>query len=192
MKQTRITILVEGAVMIALAAVLSYIRVFKLPTGGSVTLMSMLPIIVFSIRYGVKHGLGVAFGYSLVQLVQGAMDGLFAWGLSAPMLIACIVLDYLGAFTVIGFAGIFRSRGASGWVAGTIFAGVLRFVFHFFSGVVIWRSCGELWSGFDINNVWLYSLAYNGIYMLPEILFTSLGAYALFRVPATRRLLKAA
>lgn len=178
--------------MIALAAVLSYIRVFKLPTGGAVTLMSMLPLVVFSIRHGVKYGLGASFGYALVQLVQGAMDGLFAWGLSAPMLAACIGLDYLAAFTCIGLAGVMRSRGAFGWVIGAVLTGLLRFLCHFLSGVVIWGSCGELRTDFNIQNVWLYSLVYNGIYMLPEIAFTSIGAYALFRVPATRRLLAAA
>ena len=68
-------ILVEGAAMVALATVLSFIRIFKLPWGGSITLLSMLPIVVFSIRRGVKAGLAASFVFSLIQFVQGIMDG---------------------------------------------------------------------------------------------------------------------
>ncbi|MCI6330549.1 MAG: energy-coupled thiamine transporter ThiT, partial [Lachnospiraceae bacterium] len=60
-------LLVEGAVVIALATVLSFIRIIKMPWGGSVTLLSMLPIVIYSIKNGVKNGLLVAFVYSLVQ-----------------------------------------------------------------------------------------------------------------------------
>lgn len=96
--------LVEGAVMIALATVLSFIKVYNLPWGGSITLLSMLPIAVYSIRYGVAKGIGASFVYSLIQLIQGATEGLFGWGLSSVMLIACILLDYIAAYTVLGLA----------------------------------------------------------------------------------------
>lgn len=189
MKNSKTLTLVEGAVMVALATVLSFIRVYKLPWGGSITLLSMLPIAVFSIKYGVKKGLGVAFVFSLVQLIQGATDGLFSWGLTPVMLIACIFLDYVGAFTVLGFAGMFRNKGAAGWLAGTIIAVFLRFVCHFLSGVIIWKSFGQLWDGFSTDNSVLYSFLYNGSYMLPEMIFTGIGAFALFKVPQTRKLI---
>ena len=182
--------LVEGAVMIALATVLSFIKVYNLPWGGSITLLSMLPIAVYSIRYGVAKGIGASFVYSLIQLIQGATEGLFGWGLSPVMLIACILLDYIAAYTVLGLAGMFRKNGAAGWLAGTVIAVFLRFACHFISGVVIWKSFGELWDGFSTENSWLYSLLYNGSYMLPEMIFTGIGAYVLFKVPQTRKLLK--
>lgn len=191
MKNTKTKILVEGAVMVALAAVLSYIRIIKLPWGGSVTLLSMLPIIVFGIKYGIKSGLFAAFVFSLVQLGQGAADGLFGWGLSPVMLVSCIFLDYIGAYTIIGVGGIFRNKGLSGWMGGTALAVVLRFVFHFLSGVVIWHSTGNLWEGFATDNEWLYSLVYNGAYMLPELVFTMIGAAALFKVPQTKKIIMA-
>ena len=75
-------LLVEGAAMVALATVLSFIRIIKMPWGGSVTLLSMLPIVIFSIKNGVKNGLIVSFAFSLVQFAQGVMDGLFGWGLT--------------------------------------------------------------------------------------------------------------
>lgn len=182
-------ILVEGAVMVALATALSFIRILKLPWGGSITLLSMLPIVLFSIRRGVKPGLAVSFVYALIQFGQGVMDGLFGWGLTPGMLIACIFLDYLGAFTVLGIAGAFRKKGLPGWISGISLAIVLRFVFHFFSGVVIWHSYGELWNGFFTENTYLYSFLYNGCYMLPELIFTLAGAAALLSAPQTKRFL---
>ncbi|MGN0424088.1 MAG: energy-coupled thiamine transporter ThiT [Acetatifactor sp.] len=182
-------ILVEGAAMVALATVLSFIRVFKLPWGGSITLLSMLPIVLFSIRRGVKSGLVVSFVYALVQFFQGVLDGLFGWGLTPGMLIACILLDYALAFFVLGLAGLFRKKGIAGWIGGIALAVGLRFVCHFLSGVVIWGSFGELWSGFSTDNTWLYSFLYNGCYMLPEMIFTIIGAVALLSTPQGKKLL---
>lgn len=189
MKNNKTKILAEGAAMVALATVLSFIRVFKLPWGGSITLLSMLPIVLFSIRRGVKPGLTVAFVYALLQFAQGIMDGLFGWGLTPGMLIACILLDYLVAFTILGIAGCFRKKGLPGWIGGISLAVGLRFLCHFLSGVVIWHSYGELWEGFSTENTYLYSFLYNGCYMLPELIFTLAGAVALFSAPQTKRLL---
>lgn len=183
-------ILVEGAAMVALATVLSFIRVFKLPWGGSITLLSMLPIVLFSIRRGIRSGLVVSFVYALVQFFQGILDGLFGWGLTPGMLIACILLDYVLAFFVLGLAGLFRKNGIAGWIGGIALAVGLRFVCHFLSGVVIWGSFGELWSGFSTDNTWLYSFLYNGCYMLPEMIFTIIGAVALLSTPQGKKLLK--
>ncbi|MCR5128993.1 MAG: energy-coupled thiamine transporter ThiT [Lachnospiraceae bacterium] len=183
MQNEKTKILVEGALMIALATVLSFIRVVKLPWGGSITLLSMLPIVLFSIRRGVKAGLGVSFLFALVQFVQGIMDGLFGWGLTPGSLIACILLDYLLAFTVLGLAGLFRKKGVTGWICGIALAILLRFVMHFLSGVVIWKSFGQLWGDFFTENTVLYSLLYNGAYMLPEMIFTIIGAVALLKMP---------
>lgn len=181
--------LVEGAAMVALATVLSYIRVFQLPWGGSITLLSMLPICVYSIRWGIKPGFIVSFVYSLVQFGQGIIDGLFGWGLTPGMLIVCIFIDYLMAFTVLGIAGIFRKSKFGGDIAGIVLAVVLRFICHFLSGVVIWHSFGELWDGFATENEYLYSFMYNGAYMLPELVFTVIGAVVLLSVPQTKKLL---
>ena len=165
MQNEKTKILVEGAAMVALATVLSYIRVFKLPWGGSITLLSMLPVMLFSIRRGVKSGLVVSFVYSLVQFGQGIIDGLFGWGLTPGMLVTCILLDYLCAFTVLGLAGLFRNKKLIGWISGITLSAVLRFLLHFISGIVIWHSYGELWTGFSIESTVLDSLLDNGCYM---------------------------
>ncbi len=188
-KTSKTRILVEAAIMIALATVLCYIRIIRLPWGGSVTLLSMLPIAVFSIRHGVKHGMFASLVFSVIQLGQGIMDGLFAWGLTPAMLAACILLDYIGAYSVIGVAGVFRNKGFAGWIGGTVLAVFLRYIVHFLSGIVIWHSVGSIWEGFSTDNEVLYSLLYNGAYMLPEMLFTVIGAAALLKIPQTRKLI---
>ena len=187
-KKTRI--LVEGAVMLALATALSFIQIYKLPWGGSITLLSMLPIVLYSIRRGLKAGLAVSFLFSLIQLFQGIMDGLFGWGLTPGMLIACIFIDYIFAFTVLGLGGLFRKKGTAGWIGGIVLAIALRFVMHFLSGVVIWKSFGELWEGFSTESSVLYSILYNGSYMLPELIITVVAAVVLLNVPQVRSLFR--
>lgn len=190
MQSKRTRILVEGAVMLALATALSYIRIYKLPWGGSITLFSMLPIVLFSIRRGLKAGLAVSFLFSLIQFFQGIGDGLFGWGLTPFMLIACILLDYIIAFTVLGLGGLFRKKKTAGWIGGIVIAIALRFVMHFLSGVVIWESFGELWEGFSTDSTVLYSLLYNGSYMLPELVITTVVAVLLLNIPHVRKLFR--
>ena len=191
-RRTKTAVFVEGAIMAALATVLSYVRIFHFPWGGSITLLSMLPIAIYSIRHGMKNGMMVSFLFALIQLAQGiVVDGLLAWGLTPVMLIGCIMLDYILPFTVLGFAGMLRRKGTVGAVAGTTSVIVLRFASHTLSGVVIFHSAGKLWEGFSTDNEWLYSLLYNGAYMLPELVFTLVGAVILLRLPQTRKLFAA-
>ena len=190
MQSKKVRIMVEGAVMLALATALSFIQIYKLPWGGSITLLSMLPIVLFSIRRGVAMGLAVSFLFSLIQLFQGIMDGLFGWGLTPGMLVACIFIDYIFAFTVLGLAGVFRKKGTAGWISGIAIVIALRFVMHFLSGVVIWKSFGELWEGFSTDSSVLYSILYNGSYMLPELIITVIAAVILLNVPEVRKLFR--
>ena len=95
MKKTNTYKLAICAVMVALGAVLSLIKLWKMPFGGSVTLLSMLPCAVVSIAFGLKWGLAASFVEAVIQLMFGIMmDGIFAWGLTPGSLIAVIVLDY--------------------------------------------------------------------------------------------------
>lgn len=189
MRNTKTQIMVEGAVMVAMATALSFISIVQMPWGGTVTLLSMLPIVIFSIRRGLKAGFAVSLLYALIQFAQGAMKGLFGWGLTPGMLAACIFLDYIGAFFVLGIAGIFRKKKFPGWMGGIILAVTLRFLCHFLSGAVIWQSIGELWNGFSTDNTFLYSFLYNGCYMLPELILTLAGAAALLKAPQTKKLI---
>lgn len=167
--------------MVALSTVLSLIPIWKMPLGGSITLLSMLPVCSISIIYGVRWAIAPCVIYGAVQML---IDGVFGWGLTPATLAGAIFFDFLIAFGVLCFAGIFRSRGFKGIVFGVAFACFLRFVSHFISGIIFFRS-------FDVfNNPYLYSLAYNGTYMLPELIITSICTAALFNVPEIRKLVK--
>ena len=86
--------LCEGAVFVALAQVLGYIKLFELPQGGSVGI-GMLPIFIFCARWGFGPGMIASFAYSLLQLL---LDGAYAWGWES------ILGDYIVAFTVLGLS----------------------------------------------------------------------------------------
>lgn len=193
MKQKRKTqVLSECAVMLALAFVLSYVRIITMPMEGSVTLLSMLPIVILSVRHGTRWGLGSAFVYAVLQLIQSVtIGGLFSWGLSPAALIGCIVLDYLLPFTLLGLAGIFKKGGTPGVLLGTALVITLRYLCHVLSGAVIFAIVTEKVDLFGsevvFTNPWLYSICYNGFYLLPELILTLLGAFALLKLPSGKK-----
>lgn len=183
--KTKIEKLTVSAVMIALATVLSMITVWKMPYGGSITLLSMVPIVLVSVRYGIGWGLCSGFLYSVIQFAQ---DG-FAlnWGLSGTVWIVCMLFDYLFPFTLIGLAGIFRSKGRIGVIVGTAMVLVLRFASHFTTGFTIWASNA---ADYGFTSPALYSLFYNGQYMLPELIFTTVAVAIICFIPQGKRLMK--
>lgn len=187
-KRVDLHTLSESAIMIALATVLSLIKVYEAPFGGSVTLLSMAPIIILSIRRGVKVGVTAGFVHSLIQLIFGLAN--VGWVPNMLGKILCIVFDYLLPFTVLGFGGMFRgvkftknerTNAIIQALLGTIVVTLLRFVCHIFSGVVIWYALDLEWYADDPGHIvnkygkWLFSLIYNGSYMLPEIIETVIG-----------------
>lgn len=188
MRQSRILILCECGMMLALSIALSYVVLYKMPLGGALTLCSMLPVMLISIRHGLRWGLPTAFLFSLFQLLTSEV---FAWGLTIGMLLASILLDYLLAFSVLGLAGLFRRFGVIGCLCGILLACALRFGVHFLSGVVLWAKYDEfiVFGETFFNRPYLYSLLYNGFYMLPETLLTGAFATILCCVPQARRFL---
>ena len=188
MQNTKTLKLVEGAIMVALAVVLSFIKFKFLPYGGSITLVSMLPIMVYSIRHGLSWGMLVSVVYALVQMFID-LGEVSSWGLSAAMFVGCLAFDYIIAFSVLGLAGMFRNKGAGGAISGMIIAMILRYISHIVSGVVIFKSAGAIWEGLNIENSLLYSMAYNATYMLPEIVFSIIVVIVLFSVSQTKKLL---
>lgn len=148
--------LVECGVLIGLAVVLSMVKLFELPFGGSVTLCSMLPIMLISYRHGVKWGLGSGFCYALVQLLIDA-GKIPSWGLSPIGIFGSIMLDYVLAFTVLGIAGILGSQKMWKYIVGMVIAVALRYICHVTSGVVIFGQ----WAPTEFVNPFIYSVAYN-------------------------------
>ena len=143
----------NASLCIALSFILSYVKLYEMPQGGSVTLASMIPILMFSYAYGVAPGLMIGFAYGLLQFVQG---GWFVHPIQ-------FLLDYPLAFSMLGFAGIARRLPDRwGMIPGILLGVSLRFLCAFLTGVFFW---GE---GAGDQNVLIYSAVYNGTYLIPE------------------------
>lgn len=156
----RLQALCESALLLALGFVLSFLKIYQMPNGGSVTVASMLPVILIGIRWGLGWGFGSAIVFSLLQF----LTGIYA---IAPI---ALLLDYVVAYGVLGFSGLFKGK-KYGLISASIVCGLLRFVVHWISGATVWAS--TLPEGLP---VWYESLLYNVSYMLPEIGFTVLVA----------------
>lgn len=164
-----------GGMAIALASVLSLIKLFDMPQGGSVTVASMLPILFCALTFGPVWGLGIAAVYGVLQFVISPYAA--HW--------ASIFLDYPLAFGLLGLAGFFAAPASqrldernvlrrlsmvkpASIVIGVIVGMLGRTVSHVLSGVIFYASYAE---GTGLNP-WMYSLVYNGSYMLPEAIIT--------------------
>lgn len=154
--------LCEGAIMLAVAIVLNRLSkvVFaNMPNGGSVTL-AMFPILFYAHRWGLRQGLLIGFAYGLLDML---LDGGYAWGWQS------ILLDYLVAYTALGVGGIFKGK-SWGIFPGITLGCAARFLVHHISGITIYKILvpTEI-SGFGtFSNPHIYSLVYNGVYMIPN------------------------
>ncbi|MBQ5799347.1 MAG: energy-coupled thiamine transporter ThiT [Oscillospiraceae bacterium] len=152
--------LCEGALLVALAQVLGYIKLWEMPWGGSICL-SMLPIFLFACRWGVGPGLMSGFVLGVLQFMY---DGGFALGWQS------IIGDYLVAFTVVGLAGLV-ARKPYGVFIGTVIGSVARFLVHYVVGATIWAEyMPEEFFGMTMTTPWFYSLLYNGFYMVIDMI----------------------
>ena len=181
--KNRVHLLAECAIMVALATVLSMLKVWQSPYGGSVTVLSMAPIILLSLRHGVKTGLLAGLAYALIQLLQGL--GNLAW-IPTPMgIVLGALLDYILPFTLLGLGGIFRNKLAEKPVLaaalGALLVTLIRYVCHTVAGVVVWYELDLVWYADDPTHIvnlygpWMFSIIYSAIYMVPEIIATTLG-----------------
>ncbi len=159
--------LTESAIMLSIATVLSMIPLLDMPFGGKLTPLSMLPIFLVVYRYGGGWGFCVSFTYGLIQMILG-LDNL-SYATNWVAVIAIILLDYLVAYGVLGFGGLLRGKLKSQrleFSLGVAIGCVLRLFCHFVTGITVWADpSGEL-------PIPLFSLAYNGAYMLPEMILT--------------------
>ena len=168
---TTTRMLTEAAMMVALAQVLSYVKLGEAPNGGSIT-PAMLPILLYAVRWGAKPGMLAGFVFGLLQLI---FDGAYAWGWQS------MLLDYLVAFTPRGLAGLFKGK-KGGIFAGTALGCAARFAVHFVSGVTIYRIVAPTeFLNRTYSSPALYSLIYNGSYMLPNTLIALVLAAVLYR-----------
>mgnify|MGYP002731853870 FL=1 len=172
-KISTIQMLAESAIMLALAVILNEFTPIKFPFGGSVTFFSQLPILIIGYRYGIKQGLLTGFAAGIINMLFGLKNFSYVTGITGYLIL--VLADYVVAFSVLGLGGMFKKKiknQALSLAAAGAVVSVLRFICHYISGVTIW-------SGYaDGQPVWLYSLTYNGGYMLPELILTVIGALA--------------
>lgn len=176
-RTSKTRILVEGALMIALATVLSYLKFFELPQGGTISI-EMLPLVLMGLRNGPKWGCFTGFVHGLLQMIIGFQNVMYCATLLSQ--IGCILLDYLIAFTVLGVAPIIARLFKNPYVgvtAGAVVAGLLRFGCSFLSGILLYGSYAP-----EGTPVWIYSLVYNGSYMIPDILLLAVVILILRKV----------
>lgn len=167
--------LIEGAMMVALATVLSIFKIIEMPYGGSVTLASMLPMVIYAYRHGVLKGIGAGAVYAVLQQLLGLNTLSYVTGWQS--VVAVIMLDYIVAFMIVGFGGVFKrlTKTQSGAFAlGALLVTVLRYVCHVISGATVW-------AGLSIPSsaALIYSIGYNATYMLPEGIILVAVAYYL-------------
>ena len=201
--------LTVSAVMIAfsvsISAICAVMPFLNLPFGGGFTIASMLPIIIVAYMYGTKWGIFTAFVYSIMQMLLGfnTVSAFFLPGDSQMLwhraLIVCLI-DYVLAYTVLGFGGVFRKKFGTGKALclGSIFAISLRYIAHTVSGAIFFGTWAEWFFTQDGFPAWgqailytfsgdalsiVYSIIYNGMYMIPEIIITAIVAALIVRIP---------
>ena len=166
--KTRLLAMVEGALMVARSVVLSLIPMPSWPQGGSIT-VSMIPMVYYSYRRGAKWGLMAGMVHAAVQMLLGWYAPP-AGTIGATVL--CVLLDYVLAFALLGgadvIARLFGGRRLVGYGIGALCVTLIRFVCSFLSGVLLWDSYAP-----EGMNVWIYSLTYNGSYMIPNAILTT-------------------
>ena len=173
--------LCEAALMIALAVVFSLLRFppFRIDlwaNGGSIDFV-MIPIIILGWRKGVHWAIPAGLILGLLECLIGGGIG---WGLPS------VLLDYVLAYGAVGLAGIFRNKNW-GLFAGAAVASVASFACHFLSGITIWKlavgdSVDLFGMTFGGETAYLYSLIYNGSYMLGNMII-ALAVVALLTKP---------
>lgn len=209
--QTKTKRLTESAMLLAVAIVLELVSkafIPEMPFGGQVTLVAMLPVVLISYRHGVKWGLVSGVCYALIEMAIGAktvaaafQPGYFGDGTMIVKALLMCVLDYLLAYTSLGLGGVFRNKIQKPGVAlmcGSLVALGCRYLCHILSGYILfsgwaeWFFTQEGFPAWGANLVasltpgvlgWVYSIVYNGMYMVPELILTALAALLLGKVP---------
>ena len=176
MQNKKLRALTEGAILIALAEILSFLPFYKLPWGGSIDL-AMLPIILACVRWGFGPGMVVATAHAILQTL---FEGGIAIGWQS------IIGDFLLAYMVLGLAGLFRGK----FIPATLLACVARFLVHYVVGATIWAEyMPESFFGMTMTTPWFYSALYNGAYMLPDMVMVLIAGILLMKTPAKKLLL---
>lgn len=153
--------IVYAAVCVSASFALSFIKI-PFPFGGSITLASFVPLIIYSYNFGPVKGLTAGIIYGLLQFIQEP------WFLTPLQ----FILDYILAFSAVGLAGAFKKvikDKPAAVITGVACVGLLRLVFHILAGIIFFNA-GYISEGLPTQNAVLYSSVYNVIYVAPDIL----------------------
>ena len=153
--------LVFAGLSLALAYALSYVKLFPMPFGGSVTLCSMLFVAIVGYFYGPKIGLIAAFSYSILQFLQDGTTYILT-----PLQAA---LDYFLAFTMLGVSGFFTKK-KNGLILGFIIGAIARATVHTVGGYIYWMD--YMPENFPASLRAIYPICYNFAYLIPEAILT--------------------
>ena len=169
-EKKRIRRLVEGALFVAMAYVLSFIEIkVAWQYGGSIDFV-MIPLIIYAVRWGTAPGLMTGF-------VFGSVKFFLSGGVAVNW--QSMLLDYSLAYMFVGFAGLLKNRPSLSWLAAVIGCAA-RFVIHFFSGVTIYAEyMPPIFMGWEMTSPTVYSILYNGSYMLPSAVIAVAGCLML-------------
>ena len=168
--------LVEGALFVAIAEVLGYIKLWHMPEGGSISLM-MLPIVIYALRWGLGKGL-------LAGLVLGILDFMLGGGIAIGW--QSILGDYVVAITALGLAGIGHKKGLPGVIIGSIVGCLGRFISIWVTGVLLWGEYMYDIYGLPMDNEWVYSFLYNLPVLISGVLTVVICA-VLYNVRALKK-----
>ena len=138
----------------------------------------MIPLVLMAFRHGTKWGVFTAFTHSVLSMILGFSNVMYCPTLLSQ--IGCILLDYIIAFTALGLAKWFADLCGGklvGGAIGTLIVCLIRFVCSFLSGALLWGA----YMPDTFENVWVYSLVYNGSYMLPNTIITVVAAVILMK-----------
>lgn len=165
-------IIAESSILIAFSIILGLIKVLDLPYGGSITLASLLPIIIISMRFGIKWGCLAGFVRGAFDLLTGLSVLSYVTGWQS--VVAVIVLDYLLAYALVGLSGIFRKikNKENMFLIGALFGGFMRYICHVISGCTVWAGLS-----IPTSHAFVYSIGYNATYMVPEIIILCIVGY---------------
>lgn len=160
-KRLPVTTVTFAGASIALAYVLSFIKIYPMPWGGAVTLLSMFFVAYVGYLFGPGVGFAAAFVYSILQFIQDGGSYMLS-----PFQVCC---DYFLAFTALGASGFFKNK-KNGLVIGYVFAVMLRGLFHTIGGYLYWMD--YMPEDFPSSLAAIYPLAYNYAYLIPEMIIT--------------------
>ncbi len=174
MRNKQLRTLCEGAIMVALSTVISFIKIKTGGQGGSIDFV-MIPLFIFALRNGCFWGVGAGAVFGFIKCLTGGGIG---YGLPS------IMLDYVLAYAAVGLCGIAKGK-KWGALWGTAIGCISRFGIHFLSGLTIYAiTKAEEIAGIITASIPLYSLIYNGLYMLPNTIV------AIILVPVVAKALK--